>query len=86
MDPPINAHPKLAVWLYPDAIFLPDALHICVGELHLEGGSLSFKGFLICQAFADRDLSSCIGCEEMTRKDGSVRWDNVKVRGRYKFR
>lgn len=47
MHQPIGAHSKLVVWLYSDAILLPNTFHLCVGELHLEGCSLSFKGFLV---------------------------------------
>lgn len=47
VDQPVGADPPVVVRLHPDAVFLPDALHICVGELHLEGGRLSLKGFLV---------------------------------------
>lgn len=54
---PVGAHPPLVVGFHPDAVFLPDSLHVCVGELHLEGGSLSFKGLLVGQAFTDGDFT-----------------------------
>lgn len=47
VDSAIGAHPPLVVWFQPDAVFLPNPLYVRVGELHLKGGRLSFKGFLV---------------------------------------
>lgn len=61
VDSPIGAHPPLVVGFQADAVFLPYSLHVGVGELHLEGGGLSLKGFLVGQVFADGDFTGCIG-------------------------
>lgn len=53
VDAPVCADPPLVVRFHPDAVFLPDSLHVGVGELHLEGRRLPFEGFLVGQAFAD---------------------------------
>lgn len=61
VDPPIGAHPPLVVGFHPDAVFLPNSLHVRVRELHFEGGRLSFEGFLVSQGFADADFTGWNG-------------------------
>lgn len=61
MDQPIGAYPPLVVRFHPDAIFLPNSLHVHVGEFNFKRCCLSFKGFLVSQDFTDADFTGWNG-------------------------
>lgn len=61
VHPAVGADPHLASWLDPEAVLVPHALHVGMGQLHLEGGRLPLQRLLVAHVPPDGDLAGWRG-------------------------
>lgn len=61
VHPAVGADPHLASWLDPETVLVPHALHVGMGQFHLERGRLPLQHLLVAQVPLDGDLAGWRG-------------------------